>query len=83
MPGKGARHQMPLVFQLIKNREEQQENSEGRHHCLAFFTRQPTEGIGFEPVMEWVRVFFSVFWLSMLSGSFLFVWVFALKLAGF
>ena len=83
MPGKGARHQMPLVLQLVKNREEQQENSEGRRHCLAFFTRQSMEGIDLEPVMEWVRVCLSVFWLSLLSGSFLCVWVFVLKLAGF
>ena len=73
MPGKGAQHQSPLILQLVKNHEEQraadaQKNSEERDH---------------DPVMEWVRVFFAVFWLSLLSGSFLLVWVFALKLAGY
>ena len=73
MAAKGTQYQLPLVAKLVKNREEQraadaQKNSEERDH---------------DPVMEWVRVFFSVFWLSLLSGSFLFVWVFALKLAGF
>jgi hypothetical protein len=33
--------------------------------------------------MEWVGVFFQVFWLAVFSGSCLLVWVFVLKLAGF
>ena len=88
MPGKGTQHQSPLIVQLVKNREEQraaesQTSSEERDHGLQFFTRQPTERVDFGRVMEWVGVFFQVFWLALLSGSFLFVWVFALKLAGF
>jgi len=89
MPGKGTQyHQLPLVVQLVKNREEQraadaQDNSEERYRGLELFTRQPIEGIDFEPIMEWVRVFLSVFWLSLLCGGFLFVWVFVLKLSGF
>ena len=88
MPGKGRQHQLPLVLQLVKNSEEQraadtQRNSEERDHGLQFFTRQPKEGVDFGPVMEWVGVFFRLFWLSLLSGSFLLIWVFALKLAGY
>jgi hypothetical protein len=88
MPGKGTQRQLPLVLQLVKNREEQQaadaqKNSEEGDHGLQFFTRQPTEGVDFGPIMEWVGVFFRLFWLSLLSGSFLLVWVFALKLAGY
>jgi hypothetical protein len=88
MPGKGTQHQSPLIVQLVKNREEQlaaetQQIPEEGDHGLQFFTRQPTQRVDFEPVMEWVGVFFRVFWLSLLSGSFLLVWVFALKLAGY
>ena len=88
MPGKGRQHQLPLVLQLVKNREEQraadtQKNSEERDLGPQFFTRRPKEEVDFEPVMEWIGVFFRVFWLSLLSGSFLLVWVFALKLAGY
>jgi hypothetical protein len=88
MPGKETQHNSPLIVQLVKNREEQraaeaQINSEERDHGLQFLTRQPTERVDFAPVMEWVGVFFQVFWLSLLSGSFLLIWVFALKLAGF
>jgi hypothetical protein len=88
MPGKGTQHQSPLILQLVNNREEQrtadaQRNSEERDHGLQFFTRQPTEGVDFGPVMEWVGVFFRVFSLSLFSGSFLLAWVFALKLAGY
>ena len=88
MPGKRTQHQLPLVLQLVKNREEQraadlEKNSEERDHGLQFFTRQPTKGVDFGPVMEWVGVFFRLFWLSLLSGSFLLEWVFALKLAGY
>ena len=87
MPGKGTQHQSPLILQLVNNREEQrtadaQRNSEERDHGLQFFTRQPTERVDFGPVIEWVGVFLQVFWLSLLSGSFLLVLVFALKLAG-
>jgi hypothetical protein len=88
MPGKGTQHQSPLILQLLNNREEQrtadaQRNSQERDHGLQFFTRQPTEGVDFGPVMEWVGVFFRVFSLSLVSGSFLLAWVFALKLAGY
>ena len=88
MPGKGRQHQLPLVLQLVKNREEQrpadtQINSEERDHGLQFFTRLPKEGVDFGAAMEWVGVFFRLFWLSLLSGSFLLIWVFASKLAGY
>jgi hypothetical protein len=88
MRGKGTQHQSPLIVQLVKNREEQltaaaKKNPEAGDHGLQFFTRQPTQRIDFEPVMEWVGVFFRVFWLSLFSGSFLLVWVFALKLSGY
>jgi len=88
MPGKGTQHRLPLVLQLVKNREEQraadtQKNSEEGDYGLQFFTRQPTEGVDFGPVLAWVGVFFRLFWLSLLSGSFLLVWVFVLKLAGY
>jgi hypothetical protein len=82
MRAKGTQHPSPLILQLVKNREEQRV-ADAQIHNLEFFTMQPIEGVDFGPVMEWVRVFFSVFWLSLLSGSFLFVWVFALKLASF
>ena len=87
MPGKRTQHQLPLVLQLIKNSEEQgaadaQKNFEERDHGLQFFARRPTEGVDL-PIMEWVGVFFRLFWLSLLSGSFLLVWVFVLKLASF
>ena len=88
MPGKGRQRPLPLVLQLVKNREEEQaadahKNSEERDHSLQFFTGQPKEGVDFEPIMEWVGVFFRLFWLSLFSGSFLLVWVFVLKLAGY
>ena len=88
MPGKGTQYQLPLVVQLVKNREEEraddaQKNSEERYHGLEFLTRQPIERTDFGPVIEWVRVFFSIFWLALLSGSFLVAWLFVLKLAGF
>ena len=87
MPGKGTQYQSPLVLQLVKNREvqraaEAQKNPEVGHHGLQFFTTQPTERL-FGLVMEWVAVFFQVFWLALLSGSFLFIWVFVLKLGGY
>jgi hypothetical protein len=88
MPEKGTRYQSPLIFQLVKNREEQQvpdpqKNPEERHEGLRFFAEQSTEGADLELVIEWVGVFFRVFWLAVFSGSFLFVWVFILKMAGF
>ena len=88
MRGKGTQHQSPLIVQLVKNREEQLtaealKNPEDGDHGLQFFTRQPTQRVDFEPIMEWVEVFFRVFWLSLFSGSFLLIWVFALKLAGY
>jgi hypothetical protein len=87
MPGTGTQYQSPMILQLLKNREEQraaetQRNSEQRDHLLQFFTRQPTERVDFGPVLEWVGVFFQVFWLALLSGSFYLVLVFALKLYG-
>jgi hypothetical protein len=86
--GKGTQYQSPLIVQLVKNREEQltaeaQKNPETGDHDPPFLTRQPTQRIDFGPVMEWVGVFLQVFWLSLLSGSFLFLWVFVLKLAGY
>ena len=88
MPGKGTQHQLPLVVQLVKNGEDQQaadaqKNSEERDHDPQVFTRQPTEGVDLGTVVEWVGVFFRVFWLSVFSGIFLFLWVFVLKMAGF
>jgi hypothetical protein len=85
MPGKGTQYQSPMILQLLKNREEQrapEANSEQRDPRLQFFTRQPTERIDFGTVMEWVEVFLQVFWLSLLSGSFLLILVVALKLTG-
>jgi hypothetical protein len=80
MPGKRTPHQSPLIVQLVKNREEQlvaqaQKNPEAGDHNLQFFTRQPTQGVDFELAMEWLGVFFQVFWLALLSGSFLFFWI--------
>jgi hypothetical protein len=86
MPGRETQHQSPLILQLVKNREEQraanaQKNSGERDHDRQFFTTELTEGLDFESIMEWVGVFLSLFWLALLSGGFLFVWVFVLKLA--
>jgi|1185.fasta_scaffold1537018_1 hypothetical protein len=88
MSDKNLQYQLSPVVQLIKNSEEEraanaQKKSEERGHGLEFFTRQPMEGIDLGPVIEWGRVFFSVFWLALLSGSLFVVWVFVLKLAGF
>ena len=88
MRAKGTQHPSPLILQLFKNREEQraadaQKNSAERDYGLQFFTMQPKEGVDFEPVMEWIGVFFRLFWLSLLSGSFLLAWIFALKLVGY
>ena len=88
MPGKGTHYRSPLILQLVKNSEDQQaddaeQNSEQPDHRLQLFARQSTEEVDFGPVMEWVGVFFQVFWLAVFSGGFLFVWVFILKMAGF
>ena len=88
MPGKGTQHQSPLIVQLVKNREEQraagaQMSSQERDHGLQFFTREPKERVDFGSVIEWVGVFFQVFWLSLLSGSFLLILTLALKVAGY
>ena len=87
MVGKGTQYRSPMILQLVKNHEEQlaaeSQNLQEDDHGLGFFTRQPTKMIDSGSVIEWVGVFFQVFWLALLSGSFLFVWVFALKLAGF
>ena len=88
MPRTGIRHQSPLILQLIQNREEQQaadapKNPEERHDGAPFVAEQATEGADLELVMEWLGVFFRVFWLAVFSGGFLFVWIFVLKMAGF
>jgi hypothetical protein len=88
MPGKGTQYQSPVVLQLLNNREEQraaetQRDAEQRDHRLQFFTRQPMERADFGPVIEWVVAFFQVFWLSLFSGIFLLLFLFALKLAGY
>ena len=88
MPRTGIRHQSPLILQLVQNREEQQaadapKNPEERHDGPPFVAEQATEGTDLELVMEWVGVFFRVFWLAGFSGGFLFVWIFVLKMAGF
>ena len=88
MPGRGTHYRSPLILQLVKNSEDQQADdaeqiSEQPDHRLQLFTQQPTEEADFGPVMEWVGVFFQVFWLAVFSGSCLLVWVFVLKLAGF
>jgi hypothetical protein len=88
MVGKGTQYQSPMILQLINNREEQlatesrnlEENDRG---LRLFFTSQPTERVDFGPAIEWIGVFFRVFWLALLSGSFLLVWIFVLKLAGY
>ena len=75
MPGNETQYRSPMILQLFKNREGQlaaqaQNNPEGEDHRLEFFPGKPTEG-DFESVMEWIGVFFQVFWLALLSGSFL------------
>ena len=87
MPGEETQYRSPMILQLFKNREvqlaaEAQNNPQGGDHRLEFFPRQPTEG-DFESVMEWIGVFFQVFWLALLSGGFLLVLVSALRLAGY
>jgi len=88
MAAKGTQHQLPVVAKLVKNREDQQaadaqKKFEERDGGLQFFRGNHPDGVEFGTVMEWVGVFFRVFWLSVFSGSFLFIWVFVLKMAGF
>ena len=88
MSGTGMQYRLPLILQLVRNREEQEaadaeQNLGQPDHRLQLFARQQTEEVDFGPVMEWVGVFFRVFWLAVFYGSCLFVWVFVLKLAGF
>jgi hypothetical protein len=87
MPEEGTQYQSPLVLQLVKNREaeqaaEAQKNPGLGDHGLQLITQALTEGY-FALATEWIGVFFRVFWLSLFSGCFLFIWVFVLKLAGF
>ena len=87
MPGNGTQYRSPMILQLFKNREvqlaaEAQDNPEGGDHPLEFFAMQPTER-DFGPVIEWIGVFFQVFWLALFSGSFLLTLTLALKLAGY
>jgi len=87
MPDEGTQYQSPMILQLFRNREvqaaaEAQNNPEGGDHRLEFFAVQPTES-DYGSVMEWIGVFLQVFWLALLSGSFLLVLIFALKLAGY
>ena len=87
MSGNGTQLHTPLVLQLLKNREvqlaaEALKNPSQSGHAIQFFRIQSTEE-NFEPIIEWVAVFFRVFGLSLFSGSFLLIWVFALKLAGY
>jgi len=87
MPEKGTQYRSPMILQLFRNREvqaaaEAQNDPVGSDHRPEFFTRQPTER-DFGSVMEWIGVFFQVFWLALLSGGFLLVLVSALKLAGY
>ncbi len=87
MPRKGTQLHTPLILQLLKNREvqlaaEAEKNPSQTDHAIRFFRMQSTEE-DFEPIIEWAGVFFLVFGLSLFSGSFLLVWIFALKLAGY
>ena len=87
MPGKGTQLLTPLILQLLKNREvqlgaEALKNPSQNDQAIQFFRIQSTEE-DFEPIIEWVGIFFLVFGLSLFSGSFLLVWIFALKLAGY
>ena len=86
MTGKGTQHRSPLILQLLNNREAQlaaeaQKDPGGVNPDLQFFGQSAERDFG--SVMEWVEVFFRVFWLSLVSGSFLLIWIFALKLAGY
>jgi hypothetical protein len=87
MPEQGTQYQSPLILQLFNNRQAQltaeaQNNPEGDDHLLEFSAEQPTEK-GFEWVTEWIGVFLQVFWLALLSGSVLLIWLFVLRLAGY
>ncbi len=87
MPGTGTQLHTPLILQLLKNREAQLaaealKNPGQNDHAIQFF-RMPTTDENFEPIIEWVGVFFRVFGLSLFSGIFLMLWVLALNLAGY
>ena len=87
MPAKGTQYQSPIILKLLQNREEQLaaealKKPEESDHSLQLFTSEPTGSVDFGSVMEWVEVFVRVFWLALLSGSFLLIWVFGLKLVG-
>ena len=87
MPGEGTQLHTPLILQLLKNREvqlaaEALKNPSQSDPAIQFFGIQSTEE-NLEPIIEWVAVFFRVFGLSLFSGSFLLVWIFALELAGY
>jgi hypothetical protein len=87
MSEERTQYQSPLVLQLVKNREaeqavEAQKNPRLGDHGRQLFSLAPTEGY-LVLVTEWIGLFFRVFWLALLSGCFLFIWVFVLKLAGF
>ena len=61
MAAKGTQYQLPLVAKLVKNREDQQaadaqKNFEERDGGL-HLQRQPTDGVEFGTVMEWVGFF--------------------------
>ena len=86
MPEKATQYHLSMHLQLVKNREEQwaaeaQRNPEEDNRGLQFFAKETTERI--ESVIEWIEVFFRVFWLSLFSGSFLLIWIFVLKLGGY
>jgi hypothetical protein len=88
MPGTGTQYQSPMILQLFKNHEEQrvaeaQINSEKCNHGLQLLESQSTERVNFDPVMQWVGVLLRLFSLSLVSGSLLLVFSFALKLAGY
>ena len=87
MPGNETQYRSPMILQLFKNREVQlaaevQDNPERGDHPLEFFARRSPER-DFGPAMEWIGVFFQVFWLALLSGGFYLVLVIALELAGY
>ena len=88
MRGTGTRLHSPLILQLVQNREAQwvadaQENLGDHDPDPPFFTRQQTDDANLEQMIEWVAVFFQVFWLAVFSGSFLITFLFALKMAGY
>ena len=88
MPGTGTRYHLPLVLQLLQRREEQlaaeaQQNPGEGDPGLQVSAWQPVESVDVELAIEWIGVFFRVFGLALFSGSFLLIWIFALKAAGY